>query len=67
MELGWSLLVRRCYSWAGAIAGGMVGALLAIPLLSFTRSFIQSLNGEREPEPAAAKAKKLRSSPASKK
>ena len=29
----------------GIIAGGIVGALMAVPLLAFTKSFIQHLAG----------------------
>ena len=33
----------------GIIAGGIVGALLAVPLLAFTKSFVMSLSGGAEP------------------
>ncbi len=36
----------------GIIAGGIVGALMAVPLLAFTKSFIQYLAGAAEPSPA---------------
>jgi predicted PurR-regulated permease PerM len=33
----------------GVIAAGIVGALLAVPLLAFTKSFVLSLAGGAEP------------------
>jgi predicted PurR-regulated permease PerM len=33
----------------GIIVGGIIGALLAVPLLAFTKSFVLSMAGSAEP------------------
>lgn len=38
----------------GIITGGIVGALLAVPILAFTKSFVQHLNGQVDPPLARA-------------
>jgi predicted PurR-regulated permease PerM len=39
---------------AGIIVGGIIGALLAVPLLAFSKSFVQHLSGATEPALATA-------------
>jgi putative heme transporter len=39
---------------AGIIVGGIIGALLAVPLLAFSKSFVQHLSGTTEPALATA-------------
>jgi len=39
---------------AGIIVGGIVGALIAVPILAFGKAFIQYLDGATEPPLATA-------------